>query len=64
MTEKAGEDAAGIELALTIWDGCGDHWRARVVLADATELRFRSPYDLARFLTRPVVPSITAQGLR
>jgi hypothetical protein len=53
------------ELTLTVWHQAGTDWHARVVLADATELEFRSPFELARFLSWPMPkPPASSGGLR
>ena len=53
------------ELTLTVWLRTGTDWHARVVLADATELEFHSPFELARFLSRPMPqPPPSSGGLR
>jgi len=54
------DDAARAEFRLFVWISPSRGWRARVVGADAFERDFASPFELARFVVRP----ITAAGPR
>ncbi len=53
-------------LLLSLWGAPGKGWHARLVGPDAAVHEFDSPFELARFLTRPPLPErvIPPDGLR
>ncbi len=59
--------AGGIEFRLTVWIDDGPlGWHASVVAPDTSRREFASPFELARYLARPVVVVRvdTGHGLR
>ena len=52
----------GLEFRLTVWTGRGTRWHARVVAADATEVEFANPFELARYLAWPGPPAAREPG--
>lgn len=46
---------AGFEFRLTVWPDGELGWRACIVEPDDSRRDFRSPFELARYLARPVV---------
>lgn len=67
MSEPAApQPEDGFEFRLTVWPDGEGGWHACVVAPDDSRRDFGSPFELARYLSRPVV-SIRAddgQGLR
>ena len=55
-----------IEFRLTVWCDPGTRWRACVRLDDGSEVEFRSPFELARFLSwpPPLRSPVATGGLR
>lgn len=48
-TTPAAGTAVRWQASVTVWASAGGAWTAHAVLADATERRFQSPFELARF---------------
>ncbi|MES2957220.1 MAG: hypothetical protein V4792_03480 [Pseudomonadota bacterium] len=67
MSEPAPPRPDGaIELRLTVWPDGAMGWHACVVAPDASRHEFASPFELARYLARPVAPirDRDGEGLR
>jgi hypothetical protein len=54
VREQTNAGAAGIEFRLTVWPDGEVGWHACVVAADDSRREFVSPFELARYLARPV----------
>jgi len=57
MQHQGARPRERIELRLVIWMSRESGWRASVFGPDAGEREFVSPFELARFLAWPAVPS-------
>jgi hypothetical protein len=55
VREQTNVTGAGIEFRLTVWPDGEVGWHACVVAADDSRREFVSPFELARYLARPVV---------
>jgi hypothetical protein len=53
----AAEPAPRQVMLLSLWQGDGTEWRARLVGTDGVVHEFTSPFELARFLSRPPWPT-------
>jgi hypothetical protein len=62
MEQIATQGEEGLEFRLTVWTGRGTHWRARVIAADATEVEFANPFELARYVAWPGLPAAKERG--
>lgn len=60
----AGREPCARQLLMTVWCPRPGEFAARVVLADGTLHDFDSPFELLRFLARPVAPPSPTPGLR
>jgi hypothetical protein len=53
----AAEPAPRQVMLLSLWQGDGAEWRARLVGTDGVVHEFTSPFELARFLAHPPRPA-------
>jgi hypothetical protein len=52
------------QLLLSVWCTRPGEFAARAVLADGSVRDFKDPFELVRFLSRPLPPTAPTPGLR